>query len=69
MNTTTAHCSAETVARIELITAILDAAAFIANVTAEEAASFSVCDRTLPELLEHGYQLSQKLTSELQELE
>ena len=66
MNRTTAHQSAEIAARLELITAILDAAAFISNVTEEGAASYSVGDRTLPDLLEHGYQLSQKLKRDIE---
>lgn len=51
--------------RIAVITAILDAASVTANAVAE--GHVVVADRTLPDLLEHGYQLALELRRDIEE--
>ena len=51
--------------RIAVITAIFDAASTVANAVAE--GHVVVADRTLPDLLEHGYRLSMELKRDIEE--
>jgi hypothetical protein len=44
--------------KLTLITALIDASVFVANVTDEGKTQYIPCDRTLPNLLEHAFNLA-----------
>lgn len=48
-----------------LITALIDASVFVANVEAEGKTGYTTCDRTLPNLLEHAFSIALDMEKDL----